>query len=331
MKYRLILGALAFLLTAYGAASWWAAGLLAMPPRKVLTPLQLDDLARVKERGMQVLARTTSHGTPYLDCRPIPGAHPAQRGSTLRAQMTQMRIPLAPFGQVNATLVLLHGWGMRKENLLFVAERFCAAGFRCLIPDLPGHGENPWPFTHFGSTPEERHLPAEVYADAAPGAEAAKPSLWGMSMGGAWAIEAAAAEPERWGAVVSVCPFDALGPVAFAKAAAATGQWTAALQSGVILSAQMRCGLWLPGVRPVDAARTLTVPALVVHGTADDLIPLAAGRRLFEAVAASRKRWLEVTDARHGNVLATPQHVYVEMAAWLLQPTPPASTRLTRW
>jgi len=61
------------------------------------------------------------------------------------------------------------------------------------------------------------------------------------------------------------------------------------------------------------------MPTLVVHGTADDFIPLADGQRLFRAIPDPRKRWLAVEGALHGNVLGTPQAVFAEMATWMLR------------
>jgi|GEM_PF-3411362 len=37
-------------------------------------------------------------------------------------------------------MLILHGRSGMKEDYLAVAERYRAIGFRCLIPDLPGHG-----------------------------------------------------------------------------------------------------------------------------------------------------------------------------------------------
>jgi len=315
-------------LVIYSALSWCGAGWLAMPPRRGLSPIHRERLAQMPGHGVRVMSRRTADGTPYLDCEPIPGGQPGDRGRLLRAQLAARPFPVPPFGRITGTIVLLHGWGMRKEDLLFTAERFCAVGFRCLVPDLPGHGDNPRPATNFGSTAAERELPAAVCADAARHRPlAGRPCLWGMSMGAAWAIQSAAIAPARWQRVIAVSPFDALEPVVFARAAAETHAWSTLLEPGLILATRCRSAMWLPAVRPIDGAGRISTPTLIVHGTTDDLIPLAAGRRLFDAVAAPRKRWIEVTNARHGNVLATPQPVFVEMAAWLLtSPESPGSS-----
>lgn len=53
------------------------------------------------------------------------------------------------------------------------------------------------------------------------------------------------------------------------------------------------------------AARRLTVPALVIHGEVDDLIPAEQGRRIAEALAGEA-RWVPVPGAGHNDLLAQP-------------------------
>jgi hypothetical protein len=51
----------------------------------------------------------------------------------------------------------------------------------------------------------------------------------------------------------------------------------------------------------LDKVSRLDLPKLFVHGTQDETIPLALGRRLFEAAAAP-KEWFEVSRAGHNDV-----------------------------
>jgi pimeloyl-ACP methyl ester carboxylesterase len=311
-----------FFAALYTTACWFGAGRLLMPPRKELPSWSFS--------GMRIAHGTSARGTPYLLCTPDPASGPGERGRILRLQLGAAKT--RPFGEVAGTVILLHGWGMRKEALLSSAERFCAAGLRCVIPDLPGHGENPAPATGFGTGEAEGSLPGEVLDSASakfhfPGQPAA---LWGLSMGGAYAVQAAAQEPGRWKALVVVSSFDALAPVVDGAMDGYCRGLSTLVNPGLDLAVRARGGFWLSEVRPVEKARRLALPTLVLHGTADDLIPIREGRRLYEAVADSRKRWIEVDAARHGNVLGTPQHVFVEMAAWYAQwlfpPRPQAAT-----
>jgi pimeloyl-ACP methyl ester carboxylesterase len=135
-------------------------------------------------------------------------------------------------------------------------------------------------------------------------------------MGGAYALRAA--ESNAWDAVIVVSSFDELSPVVRGELSRHIGGWTQALMPGLNIATALRSGFWLDAVRPLDSARALRSPVFIVHGAADPLIPENAGRQLYLAIPSRRKRWLEVTGAEHGNVLGTPQHVFCEMAAWML-------------
>jgi len=54
---------------------------------------------------------------------------------------------------------------------------------------------------------------------------------------------------------------------------------------------------------PEMAIRQVTEPLLVVHGTADDVVPFAHGRRLFERAASRRKEFCSIPGEDHAMAL----------------------------
>lgn len=148
-----------------------------------------------------------------------------------------------------------------------------------------------------------------------------------MSMGGSYAIAAAAEDPGKWSSLIVVSSFDALAPVVRAQTSGALGRWAAVFEPGLHLAVRCRGGVSLDDAAPVQRMARVAVPAMIIHGDADALIPPRAGRSLYEAAASSQKRWLSVTGAAHGNVLGTPQQVFAEMAAWMLVHTAPRISR----
>lgn len=54
---------------------------------------------------------------------------------------------------------------------------------------------------------------------------------------------------------------------------------------------------------PETAIRRVTEPLLVVHGTADPVVPIAHGRRLFDRAASRRKRFCELPGEDHAIAL----------------------------
>lgn len=126
-------------------------------------------------------------------------------------------------------MVMAHGLGaVRTMRLDAFAERFCEAGYACLVFD----------YRHFGdSEGEPRQLldvkkqlqdwhAAIAYARSRPDVDGSKTILWGTSFSGGHVI-AAGAEDGKVAAVVSQCPFTdglasslALGPVSSVKVSA---------------------------------------------------------------------------------------------------------------
>jgi pimeloyl-ACP methyl ester carboxylesterase len=56
-------------------------------------------------------------------------------------------------------------------------------------------------------------------------------------------------------------------------------------------------------ISPEKAAVEIRVPALIVHGTKDEQIPVAQGRAVFDAIPGGRKEFLELPDAGHDDLV----------------------------
>jgi pimeloyl-ACP methyl ester carboxylesterase len=228
---------------------------------------------------------------------------------------------LPPPGQIIGTLVLVHGRKGRKEDYLLIGERLCAAGFRCLLPDMPAHGEHPAPTITFGL--READLPAKVLDEAASQfAFSEQPAgLLGMSMGGAVSMHAAALPNRPWKTLVIISSFDRLETAIQKNVADRIGTTLGSLwrhAAGWIY--EWRTGVSLSRIRSDLPASTLTLPTLIAHGTADRVIPLESGRRLFASLPADlEKQWIEVPGADHHNVLITDFPIYATIARWMLE------------
>ena len=309
-------------MAAWAALSWHGAAQLVRPPRRGLEPHHRDLLADPAAHGMRVDSLTLTDGTPVLVCGPARAA--SAKGERLRTQLAADGIALPPSGTVRANLVLLHGRRGRKEDWLPAAERFCAVGFRCLLPDLPGHGDHPVPVAGYGVP--EAQLPGLVLRECAArgGFPEAPAALIGISMGGAVALHAAAVAPGDWQCLAVISTFDALENAVAGQAEAMAGRAAGGLWlAGTRVAWRMMAGRALDEVESVRAAGGVRLPVLVAHGTADRVIPMACGQRLFGAVASSDKRWVEVPGADHHNVLVTDFPLYATLARWSLERTSP--------
>lgn len=239
---------------------------------------------------------------------------PAERGQLMRRQLMERGYSVEEYGVVKKLIILLHGRNGRKEDLLPVAERMCAVGFACVIPDLPAHGESVIGTVGCGERIIEQELPGRVADEALLklGIPGLPTCLWGMSMGGSFAVHAAALEPERWERMVIVSSFDTLGGVIDDSR---VGWFRPMLETMI----EMRGGPNVSKVSPVTLMAGLELPTLFVHGDADELIGEQRGRALFDACAGDKK-FMTVEGGTHSNVLVTEAPVYAEMAVWLLGP-----------
>lgn len=305
----------------------WTGMQVASPTRRPLMDYHRGFLDSPEAHGIRIEAFTASDGSPCLLVSPATSGTPGSRGAIIRRQLTERGIRLTPFGNITGNLVLAHGRKGRKEDYLPVAERFCAVGFRCIIPDLPAHGTHPAATTTYGL--REAWIPARVLDDAACkfGFEKHPAGLMGMSMGGSVAVHSAAMPDSPWRALVVISSFDSFSSIiegqARLHAGASLGHLWATATGGFY---QIITGISLENIRPDLRAASIHIPALIAHGGADRAVPTSAGRHLFESIpTTTSKKWIVVPGADHDNVFVTDFPIYAEIAGWMIRHVAPAS------
>ena len=305
----------------YVALVWWCAKEISQPSRRTAAAVHLPYLDGSAQAGFVVEKFVSSDGMPCLVCTPVPVVEFSKRAGIIREQLVEQWAALKPAGEIVGTLLILHGRKGIKEDYLAVAERFCAVGFRCVIPDLPGHGENPEVFTTYGVLEAPTILKCFTEAGEKFGFADQPCVIFGQSMGGAEAIHTVALDGSPFAAMVVVSSFDKLETVIRGQANSLLGT---TLGSAVSVPAgqvyQWRTGVHVSEIDSSEKARHIRIPTLVVHGDTDSMVPTASGKALFEAIPAStKKHWLEVPDADHGNILVTDFPLYASIARWFIE------------
>lgn len=318
-RWRWVLGGVCLLPGAlFLALCWLSSSRLICPPRRALQDYHLEILAASARHAMRV-EPFRAGGVPCLMCEPLSDQEEAAKGRKIREQLAAMGASLAPWGVVRATLVLLHGHTGRKEDHLPVAERLCAAGFRCLLVDLPGHGDHPAPFASFGVA--EAALPQIVLQEAARLFEfqPAPCGLFGISQGGAIALQAAARPGNPWFAVAELSSFSSLDEVIGSHAKRLFGPAHPLARSVVRSLVRIRAGYDPVAVRPADSVASIACPVLIGHGDEDRFVTPDHAGRLYQAVTSGvRKQFLNVPGAGHHNILITDAPVYATIASFFL-------------
>jgi uncharacterized protein len=319
LMVTLTLGCAAFL-----SLTWLASSYLICPARRPLQDYHHEILGHANGHGLVIrhfiVKASDGYETPCLLCEPSKQPGAAIKGNKVRQELQAQGLTVPPWGDVKATLVLLHGHKGRKEDYLPVAERLCAAGFRCVLIDLPGHGDHPAKFATFGVT--EAKLPNEVLQEAAKRfAFAPVPAgLFGISQGGAIALQSAARKGETWFAVGELSGFASLEDVIVEQAQRWFGPLQRPARMIVRWLVEHRAGLRIEDARPLEAAQQLTnQDVLIGHGDRDGFVRPEHARRLYAGVPSSRKQFLTVPGADHHNVLITTAPVYATLSSFFMK------------
>jgi uncharacterized protein len=307
-------------LTAVGVI-FWAGSQIASPPRRELLDYHREYLSNPAAHGLVLDRFTASDGTPCLMCAPDPSGNLGDRGIKIRQQLAERGHTLEPAGRIVGTLVLVHGRKGRKEDYLPIAERLCAAGFRCVIPDMPAHGDHPARTITYGV--REAGLPYRVLHEAAArfSFDPKPAGLLGMSMGGSVSVHAAAMPGAPWKALAVISSFDSFPKVIEGQASYYIGSTLGPFWAkGTDIVYQSKTGIHLAKIQPHRHAASITIPTLIAHGTADPVSSMNCGQCLFEALpATTTKRWIEIPGAAHDNVLITSYPIYADLAEWMLR------------
>ena len=180
---------------------------------------------------------------------------------------------------------------------------FCAwladASYNVIIYDYRGFGKS-------GGTVDRRGMIDDVkaafaYALKRPDIDTTRLVSFGHSLGGAQSVTA-------------------LGetPVKGLRAIVIDGAFASYQAMARIIGGQLGANLVSDELAPKDFVKLLApVPLLVVHGEADEIVPVSQGLQLYEA-AAQPKTLFQVKSGHHGTALSNDNGAYrKKMIAWL--------------
>jgi alpha-beta hydrolase superfamily lysophospholipase len=226
------------------------------------------------------------------------------------------------------TVIVIHGFAEDPRGFRDRARALAGRGWHAAAIDLRGHGESQGEHTSFGGREsDDVHAWIEVLAARlghGPGPESgATLAVWGRSMGAAVALRAAAEDPRgRIAALVLEAPYCDLEAAIAAILRRFRLPWPRGLARLIAHRAERLAGVSLTRPRPIDLAPRVAMPALVVHGSADTLVPLADARRLADAFPTAALL-VEITGGRHTDLLEVGGPALVDRIAAFLDTIPP--------
>jgi hypothetical protein len=182
----------------------------------------------------------------------------------------------------------LHGNAANVSNHLPLVAWLPAAGFDVLMLDYRGFGRSQGRPTLDGVVDDA--AAALAYLRTRPGVDGRRLVVLGQSLGGATALRLLARDSDGVRLAVIEAAFASYRGIAR----------DAARQSVVLAPLAPIATPMLPGAQadPVAALKGLRVPLLIVHGTADEVIPFRHGEQLA-AAAPTGTQLVRVDGARH--------------------------------
>ncbi|MFH0805081.1 MAG: alpha/beta fold hydrolase [Patescibacteria group bacterium] len=213
-------------------------------------------------------------------------------------------------GMNGATVILLHGFGRSKEQLLPQADALHRAGFSVFMFDFRGSGESAGKYITFGGREHHDLVGAVEYLRSRSDVNMLRIGVLGFSMGGVVAVLKSADIPEvralvvnstfaRFKSVIQVNMRDYFGWMPFFPIG-----WL------VILVIRFRTGIWLTSINPILRLGNLRqLPLMVIHGALDRKIPVEDALEYQKKAPWLKEFWL-VRHADHDDLYRVSQEQY---------------------
>jgi uncharacterized protein len=212
-------------------------------------------------------------------------------------------------GTGGATIILCHGFTGRQDDLLPLVATLNGAGFNVLTYNSRHPLEGEGVYTTFGVLEQHDLMSAVDYVSDRPDIDPNRIGVYGLSLGAATVI-LAAAQDERIRATVAEAGYSDADNVIADSYERYIGLPAFPFAPVTRMVAEWRTGLRMKDAQPIDYIGAMSPrPILLIHGLADESIPPDHTERLYGAAAEPKTLWL-VPDAGHGAVQSTAGEVY---------------------
>jgi uncharacterized protein len=202
--------------------------------------------------------------------------------------------------KARGTIIYLHGVGDCKIAGVPFAQSLFDKGFNIFLYDSRQHGESEGYYCTYGYY-EKRDVAAVIsYLQSRRGIKIGKIGVFGTSMGGAVAIQAAAIDP-RIACVISEGSYTALRVVFVDYQKRIIKLPWHFLRNVALVQSQKLANFKARLVAPIEDIKNVHVPILIVHGKNDSFIKSVYSKSLYDA-ANKPKHLLLIEGAEHNNV-----------------------------
>jgi len=249
----------------------------------------------VLKRGFAPPQREQHHTPADLDLPEVPLTLKSASGTDLHAWF----IPVA--GKAPA-VVVLHGWGANASLMLPLAPHLHRAGMHALFLDARNHGLSE--HDDFVSMPrfsEDLDVAIDWLTELE---DVSSIGVIGHSVGAGAALLVGSRRTDL-GAIVSVSAFAHPGEIM--ASGPPMNRMPARMRQGVMRTMERTIGARFDDIAPRSTVTRVKAPLMLVHGAADEVVPLSNMHEL--ASLSTGARTLEVPGATHSSLEAFEPHV----------------------
>ena len=189
-------------------------------------------------------------------------------------------------------IIVCHGVNATRSDLLGLAGTLYAGGYHVLLFDFRAYGESGGRITSFGWHEQEDLKAALQWLSSQPALAEVPWGIYGLSMGGAVAIEVATQTPAIRAVVVDSIYSDLSRAmlVHVQLLYHVPAQW---LWPWLAMNYRLRYGVWPARISPVSAAKRLgNTPLFVIHGAHDPWVPVEEAERVAAAASGPHVTWV---------------------------------------
>ncbi|RYZ49708.1 MAG: alpha/beta fold hydrolase [Sphingobacteriales bacterium] len=236
--------------------------------------------------------------------KPVPVNRPAVPFTTVRLQSNKsIESWIIPADSPTGTIILFHGYKGEKSSMLDKATVFRSLGYQTMVVDFMGSGGSEGNQTTIGFYEAENVKTCFDYAAR----EMHHPViLFGTSMGAVAIMKSIHEHQLRPAAVILECPFGTMKQTVDRRFA------MMGLPAFPLSSLLMFWGCALNGFNafahnPVDYARSMNLPVLLMYGEKDDRVSRAETDAIF-AVLPGERVLRTFPEAGHDNYLKKYRH-----------------------
>ena len=190
-------------------------------------------------------------------------------------------------------MLYFHGNGEVASDYDYIYRMYHAYRINLVVADYRGYGMSSG-YPNFLNLARDAHVLYRAVREELSRRECLS-DLWimGRSLGSMSALELAAHyQEEAKGLIIES---------GFASVTRLARQWGLPVDFSALLPVEEQC---------LDMIRTITLPALVMHGQLDNLVFPREGRLIYETLGSSPKRWLTIPGADHNDIMSVDPERY---------------------